>query len=101
MNGGGWPSAAENPPMMVSVIVFSLSLSLFCRARTRAPSLFFKRALIFFKRTKLRVCLSFYDYLFSHHLLFFSLSPRSSSITINNNKTISNINNNNNNNTDK
>jgi hypothetical protein len=76
-----------------------LSLSLSCRARTRTPSLFFTRALIFFKRTKLRVCLSFYDYKFSHHLLFFSLSPRSSSITINNNKTISNINNNNN--TDK
>lgn len=50
MNGGGWPSAAENPPMMVSVNVFSLSL--FCRVRTRTPSLFFTRALIFFKRTK-------------------------------------------------
>ena len=33
MNGGGWPSAAENPPMMVSVNVFSLSLSFVACAR--------------------------------------------------------------------
>ena len=43
MNGGGWPSAAENPPMMVSVNVFSLSLSLLSRAHAHTFAFFYTR----------------------------------------------------------